>query len=46
MYTMSDLNNLTFLSTDFMAVSTNASVSSNGVDGAIDIVKIKTRSGR
>ena len=31
-----------FLSTDFMAVSTNVSVSTNVVDGAIDIVKIKT----
>ena len=31
-----------FLSTDFMAVSTNSSVSSNAVSGSIDIVKIKT----
>ena len=30
-----------FLSTDFMAVSTNSSISSN-VSGAIDVVKIKT----
>ena len=31
-----------FLSTDFMAVSTNSSISSNAVSGAIDVVKIKT----
>jgi hypothetical protein len=31
-----------FLSTDFMAVATNSDVSSNAVDGAINIVKIKT----
>ena len=42
MYTMSASEQSNFLSTDFMAVSTNASVSSNAVDGAIDIVKIKT----
>ena len=39
-YVASEQSN--FLSTDFMAVSTNASVSTNAVDGAIDIVKIKT----
>tara|TARA_B100000575_G_scaffold113257_1_gene90126 strand:+ start:7124 stop:8584 length:1461 start_codon:yes stop_codon:yes gene_type:complete len=42
MYTMSASEQSNFLSTDFMAVSTNASVSSNAVDGAIDVVKIKT----
>ena len=31
-----------FLSTDFMGVSTNSTVSSAAVDGALDIVKIKT----
>jgi len=42
MYTLSASEQSNFLSTDFMAVSTNSSVSSNAVDGAIDIVKIKT----
>ena len=42
MYTLSASEQSNFLSTDFMAVSTNTSVSSNAVDGAIDIVKIKT----
>ena len=42
MYTLSASEQSNFLSTDFMAVSSNASVSSNAVDGAIDIVKIKT----
>ena len=42
MYTMSASEQSNFLSTDFMAVSTNGSVSSNAVDGSIDIVKIKT----
>ena len=41
MYTMSPSEQSNFLSTDFMAVSTNASVSTNVVDGAIDIVKLK-----
>ena len=31
-----------FLSTDFMAVATNSTVSSIATDGGIDIVKIKT----
>ena len=42
MYTMSASEQSNFLSTDFMAVSTNSSVSSNAVSGSIDIVKIKT----
>tara|TARA_A200000159_G_scaffold7107_1_gene6300 strand:- start:2722 stop:4179 length:1458 start_codon:yes stop_codon:yes gene_type:complete len=42
MYTLSASEQSNFLSTDFMAVSTNASVSSNAVDGAIDVIKIKT----
>ena len=42
MYTLSVSEQSNFLSTDFMAVSTNSSVSSNVVDGAIDVVKIKT----
>ena len=42
MYTLSASEQSNFLSTDFMAVSTNSSVSSNAVDGEIDIVKIKT----
>ena len=42
MYTLSASEQSNFLSTDFMAVSSNASVSSNAVDGAIDIVKIRT----
>ena len=42
MYTLSASEQSNFLSTDFMAVSTNSSVSSNAVDGAIDVVKIKT----
>ena len=42
MYTLSASEQSNFLSTDFMPVSTNTSVSSNAVDGAIDIIKIKT----
>ena len=42
MYTLSASEQSNFLSTDFMAVSTNSSVSSNAVDGAIDVLKIKT----
>jgi len=42
MYSLSASQQSNFLSTDFMAVSTNTDVSSNAVDGAIDIVKIKT----
>ena len=42
MYTLSASEQSNFLSTDFMAVSTNSSVSGNAVDGSIDIVSIKT----
>tara|TARA_B100001057_G_scaffold499747_1_gene611595 strand:+ start:3802 stop:5265 length:1464 start_codon:yes stop_codon:yes gene_type:complete len=42
MYTLSAAQQANFLSTDFMAVATNSSVSSAAVDGAINIVKIKT----
>jgi len=42
MYTLSASQQSNFLSTDFMAVSTNATVSSAATDGAINIVKIKT----
>jgi len=40
MYSLSSAQQLNFLSTDFMAVSTNGTVSSVAVDGAIHIVKI------
>ena len=42
MYTLSAAQQANFLSTDFMAVSTNSSVSGNAIDGSIDIIKIKT----
>ena len=42
MYTLSASEQSNFLSTDFMAVSTNSTVASAAVDGALDIVKIKT----
>ena len=42
MYTLSASEQSNFLSTDFMAVSTNSTVSSAAVDGAIDVIKIKT----
>jgi len=42
MYTLSASQQSNFLSTDFMAVATNSTVSSASVDGAINIVKIKT----
>jgi len=42
MYTLSASQQSNFLSTDFMAVSTDATVSSAATDGAINIVKIKT----
>ena len=41
MYTLSASQQSNFLSTDFMAVATNSTVSSASVDGAINIVKIK-----
>ena len=42
MYTLSAAQQTNFLSTDFMAVATNSTVSSAAVDGAINIVKIKS----
>jgi hypothetical protein len=42
MYTLSASQQANFLSTDFMAVSTNSTVSAAAVDGGINIVKIKT----
>jgi len=42
MYTLSAAQQTNFLSTDFMAVSTNATVSSAATDGAINVVKIKS----
>ena len=42
MYTLSAAQQTNFLSTDFMAVTTNSTVSSAAVDGAINIVKIKS----
>jgi hypothetical protein len=42
MYTLSAAQQSNFLSTDFMAVETNSTVSSAAVDGAINIVKIKS----
>ena len=41
-YTLSASQQANFLSTDFMGVATNSTVSSAAVDGALDIVKIKT----
>jgi hypothetical protein len=42
MYTLSASQQSNFLSTDFMAVSTNSTVSSAAIDGAINIIKIKS----
>lgn len=42
MYTMSASQQSNFLSTDFMAVSTNSTVSSAAIDGSIDCIKIKS----
>jgi len=42
MYTLSASQQSNFLSTDFMAVTTNNTVSAAAVDGAINIVKIKS----
>tara|TARA_B100000073_G_scaffold329748_1_gene317598 strand:+ start:16 stop:957 length:942 start_codon:yes stop_codon:yes gene_type:complete len=42
MYTLSAAQQSDFLSTDFMAVATNSTVSSAAVDGAINIVRIKS----
>jgi len=41
MYSLSASQQVNFLSTDFMAVQTNSSISSAAVDGAINIIKIK-----
>ena len=43
MYTLSASQQSNFLSTDFMAVETNSTVSSKNIDGAIDIIRIKTQ---
>ena len=42
MYTLTASQQANFLSTDFMAVATDSTVSAAAVDGAIDIIKIKT----
>jgi len=42
MYTLSAAQQTNFLSTDFMPVATNTTISNAAVDGGIDIVKIKT----
>src|SRR6056300_1236312 len=42
MYTLSAAQQTNFLSTDFMPVSTNTTISNAAVDGGIDIVKIKS----
>src|SRR6056300_109063 len=42
MYSLSAAQQTNFLSTDFMAVATNATVASAATDGAINIVKIKS----
>ena len=42
MYTLSASQQANFLSTDFMAVTTNSTVSSAAIDGAINILKIKS----
>jgi hypothetical protein len=42
MYSLTAAQQSNFLSTDFMAVATDSTVSSAAVNGALDIVKIKT----
>ena len=42
MYSLSASQQVNFLSTDFMAVATNGTVSSAAVDGAVNIIKIKS----
>ena len=42
MYSLTASQQVNFLSTDFMAVATDSTVSAAAVDGAINIVKIKT----
>src|SRR5210317_610717 len=41
MYTLSASEQANFLSTDFMGVSTDSTVSAAAVDGALDVIKIK-----
>jgi len=42
MYTLSASQQVNFLSTDFMAVATNSTVSAAATNGALDVIKIKT----
>ena len=42
MYSLSASQQVNFLSTDFMAVATNSTVSAAAVDGALDIVTVKS----
>jgi hypothetical protein len=42
MYTLSAIQQSNFLSTDFMAVETNSTISSAAVDGAISTIKLKS----
>ena len=42
MYTLSASQQANFLSTDFMSVATDSTVSSASIDGAIEVIKIKT----
>jgi len=42
MYTLTASQQTNFLSTDFMAVATDSTVSAAAVDGAVNVVKIKT----
>jgi len=42
MYTLSAAQQVNFLSTDFMAVATNGTVSAAATDGALDVVTVKT----
>ena len=42
MYSLTAAQQSSFLSTDFMAVATDSTVSSAAVNGALDIIKIKT----
>ena len=42
MYTLSATQQANFLSTDFMAVATNSTVSSAAIDGQINVAKIKS----
>jgi len=42
MYSLSAAQAANFLSTDFMAVATNSTVAAAAVDGAVNVVKIKT----